>query len=477
MSVVGRGVEAQQEPLAERGGARLREHGRRRGRARADQGSRLLRAIVEVVAQHGYSEAKIGEIAARAHVSRASFYEHFASKEECFLCAQRELNERVATELASAAGQAEPSATAAAVVASIVALAQREPFAFAFLTHEAMLAGPRALEQRDRLIGDLEALIEHAKDDTSEHTPSPDLPARLLLTGVVRVLGLRMRRGAGDPAPMLGDLIAWMNAYAVPRGAHRWRTLEPNRALVGADRDLSGSPPAPEPLPKGRHRLPEAVVARVQRERVRHATAEVVRARGYAHTTVADIVAAAGVSREAFYANFGGKREAFLDSFKQGFEQTLVRTANAFFTAPGAWPDRVWAAGEAFIGFLASAPGLAYLGFVESYALGPAEARSTDDTFLGFTAFLEDGYRYRPEAAELPRLLSEAIAGAVMETAATFVREGRLHELRGLLPSVTYLILAPFTGPQEATEFVERKLEQLALAADPRRRLEEAARS
>ena len=59
-----------------------------RGTARAtgaaDQRSRLLEAIVAVVGSDGYGGAKIGAIAARAGVSRATFYEFFTDKQACF---------------------------------------------------------------------------------------------------------------------------------------------------------------------------------------------------------------------------------------------------------------------------------------------------------------------------------------------------------------------------------------------------------
>jgi AcrR family transcriptional regulator len=218
---------------------------------------------------------------------------------------------------------------------------------------------------------------------------------------------------------------------------------------------------APQPLPRGRHRLATPVVERVQRERILQATAKVVTDNGYADVTVADIVACAGISREVFYANFHDKRDAFVATYRHGFEQTLVTAAEAFFTSSGEWPERVWDSGLAFTKLFASVPSLAYLGFVESYSLGPEEALRTDDTMLAFTVFLEDGYRYRPQASHLPRLLSQAIAGAVLETAVTYVRRDRVAELPGLLPIITYMILAPFTGTDAARKFVDRKVREL----------------
>lgn len=51
----------------------------------SSQRTRLLDALVELVAENGYAKVKVGEIARRAGVSLSTFYAHFPGKEECFL--------------------------------------------------------------------------------------------------------------------------------------------------------------------------------------------------------------------------------------------------------------------------------------------------------------------------------------------------------------------------------------------------------
>ena len=67
-----------------------------RGRSRlpapavqASQRERLLRATVAAVAEKGYPAVTVADIVRRAKVSRAAFYLHFRSREECFLAATR----------------------------------------------------------------------------------------------------------------------------------------------------------------------------------------------------------------------------------------------------------------------------------------------------------------------------------------------------------------------------------------------------
>jgi AcrR family transcriptional regulator len=213
-----------------------------------------------------------------------------------------------------------------------------------------------------------------------------------------------------------------------------------------------------EQLPRrGRTAATSAPILGAQRDRIIHATAQTVHAKGYEKMTVADIIAAAGLSREIFYAHFHNKRQAFAAVAAHGYEQAIGNCARAFFVSESAWPDRVWDATEAMATFLASNPSLAYASLVEGYVLGPDVLR-TDEMMLSYTVFLEDGYSYRPEAARTPRLVGEAIGGATHETVDRVVRHGCAKELPTLLPLITYMMLAPFTGTTVANEVVDRKL-------------------
>ena len=53
----------------------------------ASQRQRLVEAIVELVAEKGYSDVTIGDIVTRAGTAKRTFYDHFADKLQCFLAA------------------------------------------------------------------------------------------------------------------------------------------------------------------------------------------------------------------------------------------------------------------------------------------------------------------------------------------------------------------------------------------------------
>lgn len=62
-------------------------HGLSREEVSASQRARLLNGMLEVVAENGYAAATVGAVLSRAHISRQTFYEHFADKQDCFLAA------------------------------------------------------------------------------------------------------------------------------------------------------------------------------------------------------------------------------------------------------------------------------------------------------------------------------------------------------------------------------------------------------
>ncbi|HUA10401.1 MAG TPA: TetR/AcrR family transcriptional regulator [Solirubrobacteraceae bacterium] len=441
--------------MADRGDRPQRQGRERRPRPAKPRGStnqrdRLIAAIVAAVGANGYGQARVGDIAKRAGVSRATFYELFNDKQDCFVAAHLEYAPQLRREVQGAidANAAQP---VSAAIGSLVAFAAREPDKFAFLTHHAMLAGPAAGAQRDALFEQLERLLGRATAETPPDRPVPAVPVAMLLSGSVWTLNVRIRRGESFTAQLAAELSAWAALYDAPSPEARraLRDTKPNNAEQPADVTAIAQL-APQPLPRGRHRLPPDVVKRVQRERIIHATASTISAKGYEQSTVADIVAAAGLSREAFYQHFADKHAALIQASRHYFGQVMAVVAAAYFASPERWPERVWRAGVALTGVIAGAPAFAHLTFVDAYAPGTATARQIDELFLGFTIFLEDGYRYRDGTTMLPRTVSEAVVGAIVELTVDMVRKDRARDVVSLMPTAGFTILAPFIGVTDA---------------------------
>ncbi len=69
---------------------------------RAVQRERLIVAMLAAAAKLGYREANVQDVIDRAGVSRPTFYEHFANKEDCFLAAFDTSAERLTQKVTAA---------------------------------------------------------------------------------------------------------------------------------------------------------------------------------------------------------------------------------------------------------------------------------------------------------------------------------------------------------------------------------------
>ncbi len=118
---------------------------------RADPQERILRAFAAAAGEHGLARTTVGQIAAGASVSHATFYEHFENKEDA-LAAALDLSgaQLAAVALPAARRAAEWPQAVRRALAAVCGFLAAEP-AFARLRAiEAYAAGPAAVELRDR---------------------------------------------------------------------------------------------------------------------------------------------------------------------------------------------------------------------------------------------------------------------------------------------------------------------------------------
>src|SRR3954465_4697871 len=135
---------------------------------------------------------------------------------------------------------------------------------------------------------------------------------------------------------------------------------------------------APRPLPRGPHNLARDDVRASQRQRMLDAMAVTVADKGYAATTVGDVVSGAGVSRKTFYEHFADKEECFLAAWDAGVQILF----DAILAARDTGSDpigRMRAGLRAYLEKLAAEPAFARSFFIEVVAAGPrAEARRAE---------------------------------------------------------------------------------------------------
>jgi AcrR family transcriptional regulator len=205
------------------------------------------------------------------------------------------------------------------------------------------------------------------------------------------------------------------------------------------------------PLPAGRHGYSREQVSHNQRERLIAALAQVVNERGYPDVTIADITAAAHVSRRTFYEHFDSKEACFLAAFDTLVEY-LHRLINDAIEPVEDWPHRVVAGLGALLRFFVAEPELARLCMVESLTAGPTVAERYREVIVGFAPLLKPGREGRSGAQSLPDSTEATIIGSVASVITRSIMSGEIADLEDLLPDFTAFVLMPYLGPKKAKE-------------------------
>lgn len=210
-------------------------------------------------------------------------------------------------------------------------------------------------------------------------------------------------------------------------------------------------------LPRGPHRLAREEVLASQRARMLEAMAHAVAAKGYAATTVADVVGGAGVSRKTFYEHFRDKEECFLAAWDAGVQVLVDAVEHSTLEAQGEWRAHIRAGVRAYLETLARQPDFARTFLIEVLAAGPRALERRADVHARFARLLKtlhESYRadHPDEIPELPDEVFIATVGAVNELVSDRVRSGRTAELLELEPVISYLQIAFLAGHQRAAD-------------------------
>jgi AcrR family transcriptional regulator len=176
-----------------------------------NQRERLIAGLAEAIAENGYSGTTIAHITRHAAVSRRTFYEHFSSKDECFVAAydtvMAELRQRVSAAFEGAEDW--PHAVKAGIGAMLEFLAA-EPSLARLCMVEALVAGPVVVERYDAAIQSFVPYFQSGREGRP-----PEVLARLsptteeaLVGGMVSLISRRIIAGkAEELEELLPDLV------------------------------------------------------------------------------------------------------------------------------------------------------------------------------------------------------------------------------------------------------------------------------
>lgn len=172
-------------------------------------------------------------------------------------------------------------------------------------------------------------------------------------------------------------------------------------------------------------------VARHQRTRLYGAMIEAVHKWGYPSTTVAHVIALAGVSRRAFYEQFANKEECFLATYDIAVARSKKRMLDAWMSDRG-WANRLHRSCHAFVEDATKNAKSTHLVLVDGLGIG---RRSRERMLLASGAFervVATGFGVAPDGIKLPPLGPRAVVGGARYVTFARLRAGREAELPGL---------------------------------------------
>jgi AcrR family transcriptional regulator len=188
------------------------------------QRRRLFEAAATVFARVGYAEASAEAIAREAGMSKATFYEHFANKEECILA----LFDEAATEVKrtmAAASDAEGYSTyeerARASIRALLAILAAFPEPSQTVLVEIIGAGPRAAARRDAILEDFAEALYRDNVRAAKAFGSPTFASRddafAVIGASVELVSRSLRTGRPADVLALEPVIARLMLGALDR--------------------------------------------------------------------------------------------------------------------------------------------------------------------------------------------------------------------------------------------------------------------
>jgi AcrR family transcriptional regulator len=201
------------------------------------QRARLLSAAVATIEELGWSRTSVAHITARARVSRRTFYDLFANREDCLLAVVEDVVGEISRELAVAGldGLSWRERVRGGLW-TILCFFDREPAFARVCVTQALHGGPRVLARREQILARLAAVLDQGRDESSRVGECPPLTAEGLVGATFAIVYARLAREEREPLTGLsGELMGMIVLpYQGPAAARREqaRPLLPLPALA-----------------------------------------------------------------------------------------------------------------------------------------------------------------------------------------------------------------------------------------------------
>jgi AcrR family transcriptional regulator len=206
-------------------------HGRRPPR------ERILDAMLHMSGELGYEQVAVRHVIERAQTSRATFYKHFADREDCFAQAYGDAAEWLYRRMIGAAKrQASWREGLRAALAELLEFCANQPEIATALLVEVHAAGEGALAQRHEMMERLSRALDSARREFSSRQAPPPITSDFIVGAIDTLLAAKLLDSDAAAAPemlpgllhfvvmqYLGEEAAWEELTAAPLAIWRAR--------------------------------------------------------------------------------------------------------------------------------------------------------------------------------------------------------------------------------------------------------------
>jgi AcrR family transcriptional regulator len=157
---------------------------------------RIVAALTEEILEQGYRSVTVADIVRRAGVARNTFYENFASKEDCFLAASAFAADEALRRVLEAAGTVDSwPARVDAGLGAFLRYVTDEPALARTCIVEALAAGPAAIERYERTIQEFVPLFRLGRKVSPHGEELPQTLEETVIGGIFWILYQRIATG------------------------------------------------------------------------------------------------------------------------------------------------------------------------------------------------------------------------------------------------------------------------------------------
>jgi AcrR family transcriptional regulator len=193
------------------------------------QRARIVSALAEESAEKGYRAVTVADIVRRAGIARNTFYENFASKEDCFLAAQDYAAEEALRRVVEAAGSVESwQGRVNAGLAAFLRTVAEEPALARACFVEALSAGPAAVARYEQSLQAFVPLFRIGRKVSPHGEELPQTLEETVIGGIFWIIYQRIVAGQTEGIErLLPELVEFSLTPYIGAEAARRAAAEP----------------------------------------------------------------------------------------------------------------------------------------------------------------------------------------------------------------------------------------------------------